>query len=849
MIKGLSPRAHKLLNVYAQEEGKRSGADEILPEHVLLALIKSSSGLGFAVLQFLKINLLTFQLALEQVIPLKSPVSAFSDIAPSRRLRTMFDIAAVESRSLRRDYIGTEHLLLAAIREEQSLCALFFKKAGIGLDSVRRAVEAASVQIPSSAYDAKNTGTNIKPVNFGQSKQLQQTSLLKEFSRDLTDAAKNGCLDPVVGRKNEIRRVIQILSRRGKNNPILVGEPGVGKTAIVEGLAAAIVEEKVPAGLIGKRLLTLDLALVIAGTKYRGEFEERLKRIMKEIHEAKNVILFIDELHTIIGAGSGEGTMDASNMIKPALSRGELQCIGATTLKEYRKYFEKDAALERRFQIVHIHEPTEEQTTEILEGIKSGYEEFHGIRYADGVIESIVKFSKRYIADRFLPDKAIDLLDETGAMKKIQDDSRPAELAEIEKRIYALTEEKQLMVQDQDYEGAAKIRDQVYSLRTELETLRKQWRSSSAQNTVQIEDVCSVVAGMTGIPVEQLNASETSRLMNMEEELHRFVIGQNEAVCAVCSAVRRARSGVSSVKRPLGSFIFLGPTGVGKTLLAKSLARFLFGSEDALIRIDMSDYMEKHNASRLVGAPPGYIGYEDGGILTEKIRKNPYSIVLLDEIEKAHPDVFNLLLQVLEEGELSDNSGHKINFKNTLIIMTSNAGVRRISNENRLGFNASNKAIMDYANIKADALNELKQILSPELLNRIDDTVVFTPLSDKEVSGVLDIQIEELKERLAEQNIYLELLPKARSYFIENGYEPAFGARPMRRLIQHEVEDVLASKIIAGECTAGDTLLIDCKKIKSGTVLHLRIKKAKLELTAPALSIEAPEKNAAHTLQ
>jgi len=850
MTKGLSPRVYKLLTVFAQEEGKRSGADQLLPEHVLLALIKSASGVAFAALQYLKVNMLGLQLVLEQNIPLRPSSQVYDEIPPSRRLKTLLDIAAVESRSLRRDYIGTEHLLLAAVREEESVCRDFFHRNSLTLDTVRRAVEAASMQVASSAYGntPKAPAANVRPAQFPHGKQnQQQSSLLKEFSRDLTEAAKNGETDPVVGRETEIRRVIQILSRRGKNNPILVGEPGVGKTAIVEGLAAAIVEGRVPSGLIGKRLLTLDLALVIAGTKYRGEFEERLKGIMKEIREAKNVILFIDELHTIIGAGSGEGTMDASNMIKPALSRGELQCIGATTLKEYRRYFERDAALERRFQIVSVEEPTDDQARAILDGIKARYEDFHGIRYGEGVTEAIVRFSQRYITERFLPDKAIDLLDETGAMKKIRDDSRPAELAEIEKRIASLTEEKQLMVQEQNYEGAAKIRDEVQTLRLHLDALGRQWQSPDERHTVQIEDVCSVVADITGIPVEQLSSSETSRLRNMEAELHTYVVGQEEAVSAVCSAVRRARTGVSSVKRPLGSFIFLGPTGVGKTLLAKSLARFLFGTEEALIRVDMSDYMEKHNASRLVGAPPGYVGYEDGGFLTEKVRQNPYSVVLLDEIEKAHPDVFNLLLQVLEEGELRDSAGHNINFKNTLIIMTSNAGVRRISNENRLGFNASAEAIMDYTNIKADALNELKQILNPELLNRIDDTVVFTPLSSQEVSLVLDMQIKELGVRLAEQNIDVELMPKARSYFIEHGYEPAFGARPMRRLIQREIEDVLASKIIAGECACGDTVLIDVKKTKAGDVLNLRIKKRKLALIDAVPDAENKEL-AAHPL-
>lgn len=842
MTKGLSPRAQKLLTVYAQEEGRKTGAEQLLPEHVLLGLIKSADCLGFAVLQYLKINTLTFQLALEQSVPINRSSAGFSDISPSRRLKTLLDISAVESRSLRRDYIGTEHFLLAAIREEQSITWHFFKKIGIAIEDVRQAVESVAVQMPSSAYENRMI-PNARPVNFVQNKQAPQASLLKEYSRDLTEKARMGELDPVVGRRREIQRVIQILSRRNKNNPVLVGEPGVGKTAIVEGLAQYIVNETVPRDLLGKRLLTLDLASVIAGTKYRGEFEERLKKIMKEIREEKNIILFIDELHTIIGAGGAEGAMDASNMLKPALSRGELQCIGATTLKEYRKYFERDAALERRFQIVQVAEPSDAETREILEGIKKSYEEFHGIHYADDVLDTIVRFSRRYITDRFLPDKAIDLLDETGAMKKIAEDSHPTEFAEIENRIEQLIEEKQRVVQNQNYEGAARIRDEVRDLKAQLETLGKNWQVSSGKNIVTVDDICTVISNITGIPMDQLDEGETSRLLGMEAELHKTVISQDEAVRLVSSAVRRSRAGVSSIKRPLGSFIFLGPTGVGKTLLAKTLARFLFGSEESLIRIDMSDYMEKHNSSRLVGAPPGYVGYEDGGVLTEKIRRNPYSVILLDEIEKAHPDIFNLLLQVLEEGELRDSLGHTVNFRNTVIIMTSNAGVRQISNENRLGFNSATKGIMDYSDIKADALNELKKLMSPELINRIDDIVVFTPLSTEEVSQILDIQIDEFAERLAERNIKVKLQGKAKEYLVEYGYEPSFGARPMRRLIQREIEDALSIKIINGECKNGDTVIIDCKSTKAtGTSsekqLILKIKKSTLQIDSP-LQIDA----------
>ena len=664
---------------------------------------------------------------------------------------------------------------------------------------------------------------NAGSVNSQQKNNSQNASILAEFSRDITARARNGEIDPVVGRDKEINRVIQILCRRTKNNPVLIGEPGVGKTAIVEGLGIKIANGDVPKILQKKKLLVLDLALVIAGTKYRGEFEERIKRIMKEIREQKNIIPFIDELHTIVGAGGSEGSMDASNMLKPALSRGELQCIGATTLKEYRKYFEKDAALERRFQSILVGEPSVDESIEILEGIKSKYEQFHGVKYEDGLMEFIVKYSQRYITGRFLPDKAIDVLDEAGSVKKINSDSQPSEIEILEQQISDLTIQKQNLVQAQDYEKAATVRDEVLKLKAHLEQLKNSDSANQVEfcGVVTKKDVCDVISTMTGIPLDQLGEDESYRLINMENEIHKSVVGQDEAINLISSAIRRSRAGVSSLKRPMGSFIFLGPTGVGKTLLAKTLAKFLFGKEDSLVRIDMSDYMEKHNASRLVGAPPGYVGYDEGGFLTEKIRRNPYSVILLDEIEKAHPDVFNLLLQILEEGELKDNLGHTVNFKNTVIIMTSNAGVRQISNENRLGFSSDESSILDYSQIKSSAMAELKKIMSPELINRIDDIVVFNALSKAEISTILGLQISELASRLSEQHLSIQLTNKARDYLIENGYEPSMGARPMRRLIQREIEDVLAIKIINGECSKGDVVSVEFKNSK----LQIKIKK------------------------
>ncbi len=829
MIKGLSPRAQKILMVLAQEEAHRVCSEQLLPEHLMLALLNCTDSMGFGVLQYLKINVLSLKIALEKNFPQAEPSKQFSEILRSRRLQIFLDVSLEESKILKRDYVGTEHFLLAAVREEQSVTSQFIKMIGFDIDDIRRAVEIVSIQVASSINNQnKDVLHNPRTGKGTDAKQSRSPSLIEEYGRNLTVKARKGELDPVIGRKKEVQRVIQILSRRNKNNPILIGEPGVGKTAIAEALSHRIVDETVPANLLGKQIIMLDLASVIAGTKYRGEFEERLKRIIKEIYEKKNIILFIDELHTIIGAGGAEGSMDASNMLKPALSRGELQCIGATTIKEYRKYIEKDAALERRFQPVYIEEPSEDETCKILEGVKDRYEEFHGVQYDSNVLESIVRFSKRYLTERFLPDKAIDLLDEAGAMKKVREDCLPESINALQDKISLLSIEKQHVIQTQNYESAALVRDQLQGLKDEYAQMLRKWEIESGKNIVSITDVCTVVSTMTGIPMEQLDEDETSRLITMEEELHKKVISQNEAIRLVSSAVRRARTGVSSTKRPLGSFIFLGPTGVGKTLLAKSLASFLFGREESLIRIDMSDYMEKHNTSRLVGSPPGYVGYEEGGLLTEKIRRNPYSVILLDEIEKAHPDVFNLLLQVLEEGELYDSLGHAVNFKNTVIIMTSNAGIRQITSENRLGFNTSNDTVMDYSNIKADALNELKKTMSPELVNRIDDIIVFAPLSQKDVMQILDIQINDVGERLLEREITIKVLPKAKHYLVENGYIPSFGARPMRRLIQREIEDLLAMKIISGECQNGDTVIVDCKTTKNKKMLYLKIVKKSL---------------------
>ena len=858
-MKNLSPRAKKILSIMAQDEARKFGSQQILPEHVLLAIFRAQDGVGVQAVKKLGLKPEDFKSKLEGFLSSDNNSPTLDEIPKSRRYRFLLDIADIESAALHNNYIGTEHLLLAAVREENSLTANFFADSHFSIMDIRLMVmelqneNKSSVNNPAiesfvdsvfrslldedfgtglfGAFSDKKSGKQeVKGQTDKASYGSQKQSFLAEYSRDLTKIAAESKDDPVVGRDKEIHRVIQILSRRTKNNPVLTGEPGVGKTAIVEGLAQHIAAGKVPSDLIKKRILSLDLAAMVAGTKYRGEFEERMKKMMKELQENKDIILFIDELHTIIGAGGPEGTMDASNIMKPALSRGEIQIIGATTTKEYRKHIEKDLALERRFQVVKVEEPGDRETEEILEGIKGKYESYHRVLYDQDVIPAIVKLSRRYIPEKVLPDKAIDILDEAGASKKIQEEEKPSELAELEKSIAQLVEEKKNLVQNQDYENAALIRDKVIDLKRRLDMYSQVWQKNvfNSKKRVSVRDVEKIISEMTGIPVEQLTSSETERIIHMESELHNTVIGQNNAVSIISGAIRRARAGISSPKHPVGSFIFLGPTGVGKTQLAKALAKYLFGSEESLIRIDMSDYMEKHTASRLVGAPPGYVGYEEGGVLTEKVRRNPYSVVLLDEIEKAHPDIFNLLLQLLEEGELSDNLGHTVNFRNCLIIMTSNAGARQITNEGRVGF-GTEEGLLSYSEIKAGAMSEMKKLLSPELLNRIDDIIVFDALSKQEVSKILDIQLAELEERLKEKGLTLDIKPKAREYLVDHGYNPSMGARPMRRLIRKEVEDPLALEILSTPRVKNQVVCIEAAK----NGLKIKIKNPDDEKTQP----------------
>lgn len=847
-MRNLSPRAKKILMVLAQDEARKIGSTQLLPEHVLLAILKSKDGLGYSAISELGLDADKLLQAVETYFRDDISSPTLDSIPKSRRYQFMIDIADIESSALHNNYIGTEHLLLAAVRDEGSVAAKFFTGEGYTINDLRFTVMELQSDVGSSIRQ-QNAESIVDSVFrsllnddaggglFGvfeekkekkqpadKSTSGQKQSFLSEYSRDLTKLARENKDDPVVGRDKEIHRVIQILSRRTKNNPVLTGEPGVGKTAIVEGLAQHIAAGKVPEGLLNKRILSLDLAAIVAGTKYRGEFEERMKKMMKELQENKDIILFIDELHTIIGAGGPEGTMDASNIMKPALSRGEIQIIGATTTKEYTRHIEKDLALERRFQVVKVEEPGDQETEEILNGIKTKYENYHKVIYDDAVIPAIVKLSRRYIPEKVLPDKAIDILDEAGAAKKIQEEARPTELAELEQNISQLIEEKTALVKNQDYESAALVRDKVIDLKRRLNVYSDLWKKSGASGTkrVSVSDIEHIISEMTGVPVERLSSSEAERIVHMEDELHNTVIGQNSAVSVISGAIRRARAGISSPKHPVGSFIFLGPTGVGKSQLAKALAKYLFGSEESLIRIDMSDFMEKHTASRLVGAPPGYVGYEEGGVLTEKVRRHPYSVVLLDEIEKAHPDIFNLLLQLLEEGELSDNLGHTVNFRNTVIIMTSNAGARQITNEGRVGFGTLD-GVMPYEEIKAGAMNELKKLLSPELINRIDDVIVFDALSKKEVSKILDIQLAELGDRLAERGLTISLKPKAKEYLIENGYNPAMGARPMKRLLRKEIEDPLSMELLSNAGKDYNTVSIECNNGK------IKVKLEKLE--------------------
>ncbi|MCS7255323.1 MAG: ATP-dependent Clp protease ATP-binding subunit [Thermomicrobium sp.] len=791
-------RAKKVLAL-AQEEARRFNHNYIGTEHLLLGLVREGEGVAARVLQSMGVQLPKVRSAVEFIIG-RGESTVVGEIGLTPRARKVIEYAVDEARRLGHHYIGTEHLLLGLVREGEGIAAGVLESLGVNLEKVRQQV--LQVLAQGTAYQ--------------QRAQQTKTPYLDALGFDLTEAARLGKLDPVIGRQTEIERVMQILSRRTKNNPALIGEPGVGKTAIVEGLAQRIVAGDVPEPLQGKRLVALDIGALVAGTKYRGEFEERLKKIVAEVKES-GTILFIDELHTLVGAGAAEGAVDAANILKPALSRGEVQTIGATTLDEYRKYIERDAALERRFQPVIVNEPTVEETIEILKGIRERYEEHHKLKISDGALHAAAVLAARYVTDRYLPDKAIDLVDEAASRVRMYRSASPPSLKEARRGLESLRRELDAAVASQEFELAAELRERERQLLQRIQELEQHWREEQGQEepVVTEEDIAQVVSMWTGIPLTRLHTEESERLLHMEEALHERVIGQDEAISTLARAVRRARAGLKDPRRPIGTFIFLGPTGVGKTLLARALAEFMFGSEDALIKIDMSEFMERHTVSRLVGAPPGYIGYEEGGQLTEAVRRKPYSVILLDEIEKAHPEAFNILLQIMEDGNLTDAKGRRVDFRNTILIMTSNIGAELIQREGSLGFAVAedpNKKIqVDYQTMKDKLLSQLKQTFRPEFLNRIDAVIVFHPLTPEHVRQIVDLELKRIRKQLAEQQISLEVTDAAKDLLAKRGYDRQFGARPLRRIIQNLIEDPLAEAILAGRFKPGSTVVVDVR--------------------------------------
>lgn len=796
-------RAQKVM-VFSQEEAVRLNHNYIGTEHLLLGLIREGEGIAAQVLKNKGIALDSVRQQVEDVVG-KGTQKVEQVMGYTPRTKTVLELSVDEARSLGHNYIGTEHLLLALIREGEGIAAQILTGMGMNFEGVRQEV---ITLLSDERPKGKPASATAKGTN---------TPSLNQFGRDLTEMAKEGKLDPIIGREKEIERVIQILSRRTKNNPVLIGDPGVGKTAIAEGLAQKIMEGNIPEILRGKRVVTLDLSSMVAGSKYRGEFEERLKNVMNEIRESKNIILFIDEMHTIIGAGGAEGAIDASNILKPALARGEIQAIGATTLDEYRKHVEKDPALERRFQPVTVGEPSKEEALLILEGLRDKYEAHHKVKITDEAIKAAVDLSDRYIADRYLPDKAIDLVDEAASKVRIKTFTAPPDLKKLEEELTALDKEKSEAISLQDYERAAQIRDNIHGIKQQLEDNKKNWadKASSKDAIVTDEDIAAIVSSWTGIPVTKLAEEESKRLLNLESILHGRVIGQEEAVLAVSKAIRRARVGLKDPKRPVGSFIFLGPTGVGKTELSKALAEALFGDENAVIRIDMSEYMEKHTVSKLIGSPPGYVGYEEGGQLTEKVRRKPYSVILLDEIEKAHPDVFNILLQILDDGRLTDGKGRTVDFKNTVVIMTSNVGVSTIKKQAVLGFATSTNEREDaYEKMKGNVMEELKRTFRPEFLNRVDEIIVFHQLEEEHLKQIVELMLKSLLGRIREMNVSIDVTDKAKALLVEKGYDQAYGARPLRRAIQKMVEDQLSEEMLKGEIKPGSDVLIDAEDDK-----------------------------------
>ncbi|MDD3612952.1 MAG: ATP-dependent Clp protease ATP-binding subunit [Caldicoprobacterales bacterium] len=793
-------RAQRAL-IYAQEEARALGHNYVGTEHLLLGLLKEGEGAAAQVLKELGLDIDTCRRQIEELTG-KGDFNFTEGFGYTPRTKRVMELSFYEARNLGHNYVGTEHLLLALVREGEGVAARILSDFGADFKKLRSQVLNILKEEGAENHQAtaKKGGTS--------------TPVLDQYGTDLTYLASEGQLDPVIGREKEIERVIQILSRRTKNNPVLIGEAGVGKTAVAEGLAQRIQEGNVPELLKDKKIVTLDMPGMLAGAKYRGEFEERLKNVMSEIKKNKDIILFIDEMHTIIGAGAAEGAIDASNILKPALARGEIQAIGATTIDEYRKHVEKDPALERRFQPVNVGEPSKEETVQILFGLRDRYEAHHKVRITDGALRAAVELSDRYITDRYLPDKAIDLIDEAASRVRLQAFTAPPDLKEMESRLEDLHKEKEEAVMNQNYEKAAQIRDEEQKLKNQLEEMKSNWAKKSTVNTetVKEEEIAHIVASWTGIPVKKLTEEEADRLLNLEETLHKRVIGQDEAVKAVSRAIRRARAGLKDPNRPVGSFIFLGPTGVGKTELCKALAEVLFGDEDAMIRLDMSEYMERHTVSRLVGSPPGYVGYDDGGQLSERVRRKPYSVVLFDEIEKAHPDVFNILLQILEDGRLTDSKGRTVDFKNTVIVMTSNVGAHSLRKQKSIGFGSGdNMAASEYQKMKDNIMEDLKKTFRPEFLNRLDETIVFHSLEEDHLKQIVKIMVDSVSARLEEKDIYLEVTDAAKEFMTSEGFDPTYGARPLRRVIQRLLEDNLSEEILAGRVKVGDRVKVDVK--------------------------------------
>jgi ATP-dependent Clp protease ATP-binding subunit ClpC len=813
-----SNRVHDVLK-FSRDEAIRLGNDYIGTEHLLLGILREGEGIAIKILANIGVDLNKLKERVEESLQNKTSGIGGTGLSLTKQAEKALRVTQLEAKFYKSDVVGTEHLLLALLREDGFIASQILGEFGVSYERVKNELDGIIGGKPSKSESKidKTIGASLPPrISV---KERVKTPVLDNFGRDLTKLALEDRLDPVIGREKEIERVSQILARRKKNNPVLIGEPGVGKTAIVEGLALRIVQRKVPRTLFDKRIVSLDLASLVAGTKYRGQFEERMKAVMNELERAKDVILFIDELHTIVGAGGASGSLDASNIFKPALSRGEIQCIGATTLDEYRQYIEKDGALERRFQKVIIDAPTAAETLEILEKIKDRYEEHHNVKYTKESLEACVRLSDRYITDRYFPDKAIDVMDETGARVHLSNIRVPKDILEIEEKIEEVRRQKNMVVKSQNFEEAAHLRDLEKKLQAELEKAKLEWeiKSSETYYVVTEDDVSDVVAMMTGIPVNKIAESETAKLMKLSEELKKMVVGQDEAIEHLSKAIRRARAGLKDPRRPIGSFMFLGPTGVGKTELAKALSRVLFNSEEALIRIDMSEYMEKFSVSRLVGAPPGYVGYEEGGQLTEKVRRRPYSIILLDEIEKAHPDVFNILLQVFDDGILTDGLGRRVDFKNTIIIMTSNVGTRDLKFGSKLGFvEPTNED--EYQSIKSSIEEAIKRLFNPEFINRIDDFIIFRKLLKEHIYQIIDIQLEDMRRRLKDQSLTLELTQRAKDFLVEKGFDEKFGARPLKRALQQYVEDELAEILLVGGVKPGTQIIADfdeeSKKLK-----------------------------------